>query len=732
MDKIPHLAAEGTAFFRTGKLSGGGSSRDIILRAQNVLFRLHAALLAAEKEQIQSCLGPLLDLADALTATAHRGLPKLATPSSGTNEAAELDDETAAELQLKLICNAAYASTLLLRWVLPACSSSTDSRGRVVAASAVLVSSELALSALSDLVPCNPALYTTLAQLLEGMGEVLRQCALPPQLQQSNALQSWLQYVVGLVRDDCIMHFPGKWGARVSVSRLGYPPSMDAFLGCMAALGTADERLEGHRAAVCADSQLMGELAALTATMHANMPLCAHEGDAWRAERAMSDLLRWAASWNDLPWPGDNEPEQPAAVQVAAARIMQGEVQLLQKLALPETLQAVQRWQQALAAIAPLSSLLLGPCCSPSRQCQVVLALAEAGPAIARFFPAAAAVLGRSAAAAPEAAAAPPAQGSREAGGHAVGAEEASRGGYAAADARLLQGTLCSLISTLNSIYVLLDCSTPAELAAANSGDKVARLATASCKLSHALCQLSRRHRQILGLSMADGLFPLGVATTLILVATRGALCLLKALQATRPHPGDAEAAVAWDRQYACCLLEATAAMAVGWELTPNNAWKQEVKYGPREGLLGSLGFLAAQSVGQELSSASQGEEAVLAAFGRQLCSEDGRQHLPTLLQRLLPAGGGAGSEGAAAQPPPLPLEASLFQAWALGQASPQCANLRCPTLPAGDDLAGGRGKLCGGCRTVRYCSLACSQQDWRAHKSACRALQAGVGANSA
>ncbi len=214
---------------------------------------------------------------------------------------------------------------------------------------------------------------------------------------------------------------------------------MDAFLGCMAALGTADERLEGHRAAVCADSQLMGELAALTATMHANMPLCAHEGDAWRAERAMSDLLRWAASWNDLPWPGDNEPEQPAAVQVAAARILQGEARRLQQLALPETPKAVQRWQQAVAAIAPLSSLLLGPCCSASRQCQVVLALAEAGPAVARFFPAAAAVLGRSAAAAPTAAAAPPAQGSREAGGHAVGA---SRGGYAAADARLLQGTL--------------------------------------------------------------------------------------------------------------------------------------------------------------------------------------------------------------------------------------------------------------------------------------------------
>ncbi len=165
---------------------------------------------------------PLLELADSLTATTHRGLPKLATPSSGTSVVADCDDETAAELQLTLIRNAAYASTLLLSWVLPTCSSTADSRGRVVAASAVLLPGAQALRALADLYFCNVSFGRTLAQLLESMGKVLRQCALPPQLQEPQALRGWLQLIVKLVRDDCNMHFPGKFEAHMPVSLLSW------------------------------------------------------------------------------------------------------------------------------------------------------------------------------------------------------------------------------------------------------------------------------------------------------------------------------------------------------------------------------------------------------------------------------------------------------------------------------------------------------------------------------
>ena len=34
------------------------------------------------------------------------------------------------------------------------------------------------------------------------------------------------------------------------------------------------------------------------------------------------------------------------------------------------------------------------------------------------------------------------------------------------------------------------------------------------------------------------------------------------------------------------------------------------------------------------------------------------------------------------------------------------------------------RGKLCSGCRRLRYCGPACQKADWRAHKAACRELQ--------
>jgi hypothetical protein len=49
------------------------------------------------------------------------------------------------------------------------------------------------------------------------------------------------------------------------------------------------------------------------------------------------------------------------------------------------------------------------------------------------------------------------------------------------------------------------------------------------------------------------------------------------------------------------------------------------------------------------------------------------------------------------------------------------CANLRCANL-AGDP--GARGRRCGGCHLVRYCSEECSRADWAAHKATCRLLQ--------
>lgn len=169
--------------------------------------------------------------------------------------------------------------------------------------------------------------------------------------------------------------------------------------------------------------------------------------------------------------------------------------------------------------------------------------------------------------------------------------------------------------------------------------------------------------------------------------------------------------------------------MAVGWQLTPNNAWNQAVKHGPREGVVSCLAQLEAPAASLALVSTAQGEGAVLTALGRHLCGEEGRRHLPALLERLLPPEGeGGGSEGAGPPPQPLPVEAAVFQARALGQAHRRCANVRCPAPPAGEDLSEGRGKRCGGCGAVRYCSVACSKQDWRAHRAACRALQAGGG----
>ena len=56
-----------------------------------------------------------------------------------------------------------------------------------------------------------------------------------------------------------------------------------------------------------------------------------------------------------------------------------------------------------------------------------------------------------------------------------------------------------------------------------------------------------------------------------------------------------------------------------------------------------------------------------------------------------------------------------------------KCANPRCASL-AGASEAASRGRKCGGCHAVRYCSEACSKADWRQHRVACRLLQQEAG----
>ena len=52
------------------------------------------------------------------------------------------------------------------------------------------------------------------------------------------------------------------------------------------------------------------------------------------------------------------------------------------------------------------------------------------------------------------------------------------------------------------------------------------------------------------------------------------------------------------------------------------------------------------------------------------------------------------------------------------------CAHPCCTTLLGASEADAPRGKLCSGCRAVRYCGPACQKADWRAHKAACRELQ--------
>ena len=68
-----------------------------------------------------------------------------------------------------------------------------------------------------------------------------------------------------------------------------------------------------------------------------------------------------------------------------------------------------------------------------------------------------------------------------------------------------------------------------------------------------------------------------------------------------------------------------------------------------------------------------------------------------------------------------LPAQLAVDTAKAL--ATRRCAHACCATIVGAREADSPRGKLCSGCRVVRYCGPACQKADWRAHKAACREL---------
>ena len=133
---------------------------------------------------------------------------------------------------------------------------------------------------------------------------------------------------------------------------------------------------------------------------------------------------------------------------------------------------------------------------------------------------------------------------------------------------------------------------------------------------------------------------------------------------------------------------------------------------------------------------------------------QDARDVLTQSMRISLPVGGITPSEAVPHWHPLLQpaaaLAALMQQGWqqtgqgaaarlelAQAAATRSCAHMACANLAgegggqeAGD---GGGGKLCGGCRAVRYCGVACSHADWRAggHRRVCRELAAARAARA-
>jgi len=106
-------------------------------------------------------------------------------------------------------------------------------------------------------------------------------------------------------------------------------------------------------------------------------------------------------------------------------------------------------------------------------------------------------------------------------------------------------------------------------------------------------------------------------------------------------------------------------------------------------------------------------------------------QGLLTALQQLSAAGKAASASTDGEEP----LKLLVKQLQAAGQAlntlpSPvSCNNPGCSSVagPSEVQLVGGRGCLCAGCRTARYCSKVCQKQHWKQHKPVCKARGAAA-----
>lgn len=112
------------------------------------------------------------------------------------------------------------------------------------------------------------------------------------------------------------------------------------------------------------------------------------------------------------------------------------------------------------------------------------------------------------------------------------------------------------------------------------------------------------------------------------------------------------------------------------------------------------------------------------------LSSDDGQCHrralqLCTSLIEQRQEVDAASSSSLPRRQPLSPEEKQLSERRALALALLKCGNPRCSRLAGASEAAAPRGRLCTGCRTVRYCSEACSRMEWPQHRAACRLLRA-------
>ena len=171
----------------------------------------------------------------------------------------------------------------------------------------------------------------------------------------------------------------------------------------------------------------------------------------------------------------------------------------------------------------------------------------------------------------------------------------------------------------------------------------------------------------------------------------------------------------------------------MAWDRSPAAAFNSNVAVSPscmqakalEPHLLGLLGLLAPHL---QVEPAQQGDVR-LCVEG--LASEDGQRHRQALQLFASLVGEqqeeqSAAGDGAPPRRQPLgPEGEQLAVRRARALALLKCANPRCSRLASASEAAAPRGRLCSGCRTVRFCSEACSRQEWPQHRAACRLLRA-------